>query len=84
MEAMAAGLPVVAVDELAIPEIVIDGKNGFLSRPFKEKEMAENILKLFSDEERIKKFGQFSLKMAESHEIHKCKDKLMDYYKSLV
>jgi 1,2-diacylglycerol 3-alpha-glucosyltransferase len=83
LEAMAAGLPVIAVKELAVPEIVIDGKNGYLSKPFKEKEMANNILKLFEDENRIKKFGQYSLKIAESHEIHKCKDKLLEYYKSL-
>jgi len=84
LEAMAAGLPVIAVDKLAVSEVVINGKNGYLSTPFKEKEMAANILILFSDEEKIKKFGQYSLKVAKSHEITKCKEKMLAYYKSLV
>ena len=83
LEAMAAGLPVIAVDKLAVSEAVVNSKNGYLSKPFKEKGMAENILKLFSDEKRIKKFGQYSLSMAESHEIHKCKDKLVEFYKKV-
>jgi len=45
--------------------------------------MASNILELFSDPKRIKKFGQYSLTVAESHEIHKCKDRLVDFYRSL-
>jgi glycosyltransferase involved in cell wall biosynthesis len=80
LEAMAAGLPIIGVKKLAVPEVVKDSSNGYLSRPFNEKEMAKNILLLLSDEGQLEKFGKKSLSIAKSHEIVKCKEKLENYY----
>src|SRR5579883_871945 len=40
MEAMACGLPVVAADSYALPELVHHGENGFLFQPGNSEEMA--------------------------------------------
>lgn len=77
LEAMACGLPIIAVSALGIPEIVKNGVNGFLSVPGQPKEMARNILELFEKNDLWEKFSlasrELSLtysreKIAELHE----------------
>jgi glycosyltransferase involved in cell wall biosynthesis len=51
MEAMASGVPVVASGISGIPELVIDGKNGFLVPPKEPKAIANVLDKLYNDEE---------------------------------
>jgi len=57
MEAMAMELPVIATDITGIPELVDDGKNGFLVRPGKPGEIAEQIDLLLNDEILRKQMG---------------------------
>jgi glycosyltransferase involved in cell wall biosynthesis len=49
IEAMAAGVPVIASDVYALGEIVLDGYNGFLVPPNSPREMAERLLLLHDD-----------------------------------
>jgi len=44
LEAMSAGLPVVTTNVGGIPEIIEDGKNGFLVRPFNPQELGDRVL----------------------------------------
>jgi 1,2-diacylglycerol 3-alpha-glucosyltransferase len=67
LQAVATGLPVVAADALALPELVYDGVNGFLVPPKDPEAMAEAILKILGDVALAKKMGQASLSMAHSH-----------------
>ena len=41
LEAMTAGLPIAGVRALAIPELVIDGRDGLLVEPGDERALAE-------------------------------------------
>lgn len=83
LEAMSSGLPVVAVDKFAVKEVVLHGKNGYLSKPGDADGLAKNILKMSADEAKLKEFGKNSIKMAESHEVTKCKEKLYKVYQSV-
>ncbi len=84
LEAMAAGLPVIGVDALAVPELVHNEKNGYLVKSGNPKEMAEAMLKLSESAARNKKFGQKSLEYAEVHNIPNCVAKLEAAYKDLL
>ena len=44
LEALSTGLPVVTTNVGGIPEMIEDGKNGFLVQPFNSKELADRIL----------------------------------------
>jgi glycosyltransferase involved in cell wall biosynthesis len=44
LEALSSGLPVVTTNVGGIPEMIEDGKNGFLVEPFNSRELADRIL----------------------------------------
>lgn len=58
LEAMSSGLPVVATRVGGVPEIVTDGRNGFLVPPRSPPELAERILRLNADRELRLKMGE--------------------------
>ena len=51
LEAMAAGLPVIATDRGAIAETVLDGECGYVLRDPDPLELAERMLRLLDDPE---------------------------------
>ncbi len=83
LEAMASGLPVLGVKKLAIPEVIIDKENGYLSKPYNIEEMAKNMIKMVESPDKLKRFGKKSLIIAKHHEIVKCKDKLEKIYQKM-
>jgi glycosyltransferase involved in cell wall biosynthesis len=44
LEALSTGLPVVTTNVGGIPEMIEDGRNGFLVQPFNSRELADRIL----------------------------------------
>ena len=52
LEAMAAGLPCIASAISSIPDLITDGKNGFLIEPGDSDRMAELFLELLQDPEK--------------------------------
>jgi glycosyltransferase involved in cell wall biosynthesis len=50
LESMAAGLPIVGVKALAIPELVVDGRDGLLVGPGDERALAEAMGRVVADE----------------------------------
>jgi glycosyltransferase involved in cell wall biosynthesis len=84
LEAMAAGLPVIGVDALAVPELVHNEVNGYLVEPRNPEQMAEAMLKLTESAKRNKEFGEKSLEMAEVHDLPNCAAKLERVYEDLI
>lgn len=65
VEAMASGLPIVAMPNSAVKYVVRDGITGFLRED--PEEQKEAILKLLSDEKLYKKMQENCLKEAENY-----------------
>ena len=70
LEAMASGLPIVAVNAGALPELVQDGLNGFLSPPGDSTAFARAIIRTLDDDGQRKQMGIESRRLAERHSIH--------------
>lgn len=83
LEAMAAGLPIIGVNKLAIPDLVKGGLNGYLVKEGDPNLMGEKIKEILKSESRRKKMGSYSQKMAKEHDIEKAYKLLVKRYKSL-
>jgi 1,2-diacylglycerol 3-alpha-glucosyltransferase len=84
LEAMASGLPVLGVNKFAIPEVVLNGKNGYVSKAFNAPDMAKNMLRVLESDDRLREFGMKSLEVAKSHEVKECKDRLVRLYNKAI
>jgi len=65
LEAMARGVPVVAVYEGGVPETVLDGKTGFLTRP-DPADLAERMSHLLRDAELRERMGSAARREVEA------------------
>lgn len=65
-EAMACGKPVVATNCSAVPELVVNGKGGFLCEKENIQEFVDRIRYLSAEPEEIRKMGSFNRERAES------------------
>lgn len=85
LEAMACENVCIGANSLAIPELIDNGKNGFLFRPFDETDCAEKMLHALSlrdgRKERLRKNAR---KTAMEYSIEKSTEKLMKAYKSVL
>lgn len=66
IEAMRAGLPVVSSNEGSIPEMVIDGLNGYIVEPKNVEQLADRVLKLIEDPDLRNKMGQSGRRIYEN------------------
>ncbi len=80
MEAMASGKPVIAVDALALPELVHDGKNGFVFKPGDEVGLSQCLHALFSSSSLCRAMGEESLRIIQFHDIEKTIDQFEVLY----
>lgn len=67
MEAMASGLPVVAANALALPELVHDGKNGYLFPPGDIVRLSESLISIISNTDQREDMSEESLRMIQRH-----------------
>ncbi len=83
MEAMAEGLPVLAANAVALPELVKDGYNGYLFE-MNKNELADKIIKILSDKKLLKEMGGNSLKTIRFHDAKNTISKYIDLYKKII
>ncbi|GCE04494.1 glycosyltransferase [Dictyobacter aurantiacus] len=83
MEAMACGLPVIAANSYALPELVHHEVNGFLFTPGNSDELAAQIDTLLSNADLRTKMGQQSLQIIAAHDRVKVLDTWEDLYRRL-
>lgn len=84
MEAMASGLPVIAANALALPELVKEGENGLLFEPDDTETLSAHIVRLFSDRALRKRMGAKSLQLIKVHDENVIVEKFENLYRSLI
>lgn len=84
-EALAAGSPVVAYNVGAIGELVTDGYNGLLAEAESRESMAEIILNLLDDPEKMKRMSKNSINDTKARFSPKVvAQQTLDYYRSII
>ena len=87
LEAAASGLSIVALEDAALENIVVNNKNGFLIKPDQKEKaqiFAKKILKIFNSSFLCQKFSKNSLTIANQFsEINQTK-KLVDIYQKVI
>jgi glycosyltransferase involved in cell wall biosynthesis len=83
MEALAAGLPVAAVDASGTRDIVDNGEQGFLV-PNDPDALADSISRLLESPERIQKFRKHALEKAKSFALENCTEQLVNVYEQAI
>ncbi len=71
MEAMASGLPVVAVNAGALGELVHPGENGFLARPGRAADLAGSFDLLGRDPQLRARMSKSGLRIIADHDRHR-------------
>jgi glycosyltransferase involved in cell wall biosynthesis len=84
LEAMAAGIPIVSSNLGGIPDIVKNGENGLLAKPYDIEMVAENLIKLIKDDNMRHEMGQNGLKMVKSYTWDEVALKTEKLYKELI
>jgi len=84
MEAMAAGLPVVAVNAMALPELVHDGENGYLFSDGDSQMFAEKVVAILSNQTMRAEMSKKSLEIIKKHDVNKVIEKYESIYGEII
>jgi phosphatidylinositol alpha 1,6-mannosyltransferase len=83
MEAMASGLPVVAVNAGALGELVHAGENGFLARPGRAADIAASVDLLCRDPALRRRMSKASLRIIADHDRYRLLSRWESIYRVL-
>jgi glycosyltransferase involved in cell wall biosynthesis len=84
LEAMAAGLPVVATRTGAAPDVISDGVNGFLVDPGSADQIRDAVKTIIADEALARRLGAAARRtVEENYSIGIVAEKYMDLYRGL-
>lgn len=84
LDAMSAGIPVVATRAGGIPELVSPDKGGYLSEIGDSDSIGEQLGRLISNEELRKEMGRFNLEKVKSFSIEHTVEKTIQLYYSFM
>jgi glycosyltransferase involved in cell wall biosynthesis len=79
LEAMAGGLPIIAINRLGPSDLVRDNENGYLV-PLNEKRFSDSILLLAENEKLVNHFGRASKQIASRFTVRNCVNHLIKTY----
>ena len=82
LQAMALGLPVIAVNAGALAELVHDKINGYLFNPGDTDTTVKGLINIFTEDSRWQKMSEKSLEYSLQHDIYKIVDSFERLYKS--
>ena len=83
-EAMACGKPVVAANTTSLPEVVEDGRTGFLADPNDELDFAGKIARLLDSPELCEEMGKAGRqRVAERFDFRRSAERLLEIYQQL-
>jgi glycosyltransferase involved in cell wall biosynthesis len=83
LEAFAGRTPVVAVNKLGPSKIIIDGKNGYLTKN-STNEFTEKIYKILKNDRLRERMAEEARKRAEQFTAEKMADRMLDLYKLVI
>ncbi|MCL5037506.1 MAG: glycosyltransferase [Chloroflexi bacterium] len=84
MEAMASGLPVIAANSGALPELVEDGVNGFLFSPGDPTSLAEKIVRLLESPDLARRMGDENIKSIGGRSLEKTVTRMEELFMEVI
>jgi phosphatidyl-myo-inositol dimannoside synthase len=78
LEAMAAGLPVVACRAAAVPEVVLDGETGVVVPPRDPDALARGLAEVLAHPERARALGAAGRRRVQSFTLEKVAQRFLD------
>jgi glycosyltransferase involved in cell wall biosynthesis len=83
LEAVASGLPVVAVNKGAVPELVVSG-NGFLFESGNSEQLADHVISILSNHDLKRTMSQRSLEAIKRHSMGTVCSQYLRVYENLL
>ena len=80
---MASGLPILAADSVALPELMEHGGNGFLFQPT-DGHLAAGIREMLSVRDRWAEMGNRSVSMIQGHRMTTVLEQVEELYRDAV
>lgn len=85
LESMATGLPLIGTRVGGLPEMIEDGRNGLLVRPRDPRGLADAMLRVLTDPERSRAWGETSRQRVESEfSLETMVDAYEEYFEELL
>ncbi|MBI3305267.1 glycosyltransferase [Candidatus Parcubacteria bacterium] len=84
LEAMAAGLAIVATRGGGTPEQVVEGENAYLAEPGDREGLAAGVRELLNEPDRCRRFGERSRELAQRFDRHHVAEALEKVYAALI
>ena len=84
LQAAVTGLPIVAANSAALPELVRQGENGYLVNPLNSRELGDAILSILNDPSLAARMGQVSLEIGRAHDEQRTFQAYDEFYRGLV
>ena len=83
LEALASGLPLLASNAAALPELVREGSNGYLFEPSDIEGLARRLVSVLREPARCREMGAVSRQIAAEHDIDRTTELYESHYRRI-